>query len=241
MSLVRSILLSLVLLSLGACGPGAIPSPSATPVPTVPFVAAILAAPTPGPITTTGLLWPTPPGTSLVTGLSLTPTGLEPLDGPGLWLEPAPVLPAKQSWEGSAEAPYLVVEARGQLEGPGQYGPAGQYAYQLSAAQVRSLPPRDLTMAQLFANRDLYEGQPVRLSGSLLAAADSTLLVERIGPGGVPTADTLLLKLTGPWRDQALLDQLQTTGGRVRFGPVTVLGLWHGGQLEPLHTILANP
>ncbi|MFV9505714.1 MAG: hypothetical protein AB4911_14255 [Oscillochloridaceae bacterium umkhey_bin13] len=224
-----------LLLILSACaGPAASTGPAPMPTP-MPLVAELLAAPTLGPHTLTAMLLVTLEGAALVEGLSLTGAVPEVLGGSGIWLGTALLLPAELSLEGPDEARYAVVQASGQLEGPGQYGPDGRYGYQLVAPRVVPQTFRELSLGMLLTNSGLYTNQPVRLSGSVLATPDSALLADQLGTGGVPAGDALLLKLDGPLRDPTVVAQLQPSGdGRVRFGPITVLGIWRGNQLHPL-------
>ena len=90
-------------------------------------------------------------------------------------------------------------------------------------------------MRLLLDNSGLYAGQPVRLQGQLLADADGAVLVEQLGPGGVPEASALQIKLVPTTHDRALLEQLSPAGnGDVRFGPVEVTGIWRSSRLYPL-------
>lgn len=239
MAPMRALLLLLMALLLVACGAEQRPLPTAAPAPTLPAIRELLAEPAAGPVTTFGYLYLTPDGAALVDGLSLgLAEGPTPVDGAGLWLEPAPALPDDAPLVEANGARYGIVVARGALEGPDAYGPQGAYRYRLAGAQVEPLSVRELSIPLLLANPALYEGQAVRLQGQLLASADQALLVERIGAGGVPEASALQLKLAIPPPDTAALSRLRQAGdGGIRFGPVEITGLWRGGRLYPLSVV----
>jgi hypothetical protein len=231
------LLLAIFLALLSGCGPSRpAPVPTVAPAPTLPAIRELLAAPAAGPISTFGYLYLTGEGAALLDGLSIGEAG-EPalVDDAGLWLEPAPALPADLSLVESGGARYGIVAARGTLEGPAAYGPGGAYRYRLAAAEVEPLSVRELSIPLLLANPALYEGQAVRLQGQLLASPESALLVERIGAGGVPEDSALQLKLAIPPQDTAVVQGLQPAGdGSIRFGPVEITGLWRGDRLYPL-------
>ncbi|NCC34677.1 MAG: hypothetical protein EOM24_22080, partial [Chloroflexia bacterium] len=204
------------------------------PAPTVPVVGEILAEPQPGAIQTIGLLVLSAEGALLTDGLSVSGTTPQPL-GPGLiWLDEVPPLPIEPAPVAVGELSYLVVEVRGILEGPGTFGPAGAYAYRLNSPTLTPRSSRDLTIDLLLRNSALYSGQPIRILGELLASPQSALLVERLGPGGVPADNTRQIKLSDPLRDKAVRQQLTTSNdGRIVFGPVEILGIWRNTTLYP--------
>ncbi len=239
----RRLLLLLLFLLLTACGMERPAPPTPVPAPTLPALSAILAAPSPGPVRTFGYLLIDTDGATLVEGLSLTPDGaLAPLAPEGLWLGAPPPLPDEPPLDEAGAVRYGIVSASGILDGPGRFGPAGRYAYQLAEPRITPLGLREVTIALLLENSGLYEGQAVRLRGDLLARGDSAVLVERLGPGGVPEASARQLKLDGPVRDDAALAALQRSPGNgVRFGPVEITGLWRGGRLYPLSVRAVGP
>jgi len=220
---------------LAACGPTQpLPSPP-PPVPTIAAVGEILAGPTVGPLRLVGYLYITPEGAALVDSLSFSAALPAPVEPGGIWLGDVPALPDAVPLVEAGSVRYAIVTAEGTLEGPGAFGPRGAYSYQLLEPRVEPLSVRDLSMRLLLDNSGLYAGQPVRLQGQLLANADGAVLVERLGPGGVPEASALQIKLAPTTHDRALLEQLSPAGnGDVRFGPVEVTGIWRSNRLYPL-------
>ena len=224
-----------LLILLVACTEQATVVPSPLPLPTLPLVAEVLAAPTPGQRTVVGILLVTPEGSVLADQIQLGAAEPLPLNGQALWLGVTPALP-----RASPSAPDgLIVEASGKLVGPGAYGPDGRYRYALEQTTLVPRTVRDLSIALLLANSALYEGQPVRVQGELLTSPDSALLVEQLGSGGVPAAGALQVKLAAPPRDPALAAGLHTSvNGRTSFGPIELMGFWRGGKLFPLSATL---
>lgn len=224
----------LLLVMLAGCAPSANQPPVAAtvvPVATVPAVGELLSAPTSGEVVAVGYLLVEPAGAVLLDKLDAN--GAPPNNSEtAIWLSE----PLEFPGESNAAAQSPLVQAQGQLEGPGQYGPDGRYRYQLAEAQLRLLGVRELSVALLLDNSALYEGQPVRLQGQLLLSADTALLMDRIGSGGVPDASSRQIKLATPLDDPTLEAQLQAGGGggMVRFGPVEVVGLWRQSRLYPL-------
>lgn len=228
--------LLLLTLLLVACSAERRTQPTPIPVPTTPALNAILAAPTPGPVWTFGYLLISNQGATLVEGVSFAPDGAPtPLAPGGLWLGEPPPLPADPPLNEAGAIRYGIVSASGLLAGPGSFGPEGRYAYQLTDPRITPLGLREVTIALLLENSGLYEGQAVRVRGDLLARSDSAVLVERLGPGGVPEATARQIKLDGPIRDSTALAELQRSpGDSVRFGPVEITGVWRSGRLYPL-------
>lgn len=228
--------LTAILVTLAACGGRRDAEVSPTPLPATHGVGELLAAPTPGPVRAFGCLLITPQGAALVDGIRLSPKGEPiPLETEGMWLGAPPPLPAESSLEAAGDARYGVVIAAGALDGPGRFGPAGQYAFQLRNPEVTPVGLREVTIALLVQNSDLYEGQAVRVQGALLARPDAALLVERLGPGGVPEAAARQIKLARPVSDPPTLERLRRgAGAAVRFGPVQMTGVWRDGRLYPL-------
>jgi hypothetical protein len=229
----RFLLIIVLGMLLVACGGQA--TAQLPPDPHLPTVGELLLTePSTGQVAALGYLFIDDDGAALVDGLGVVDQP-SPLDTTGLWLGVTPLLPSDTLMTVAGEARYLVVEARGLLEGPGAFGPEGRYRYSLSEAELRPQTPRPLSIALLLADSARYEGQAVQIEGQLLATSDSALLVERIGAGGVPDSTALQLKLDAPPRDAALAPRLrQSSDGRVSFGPVEVVGLWRDGRLYPL-------
>lgn len=233
---IMSLALALLLCGCTAATPA---RPTPPPAPTIPAMGELLAGGAAGEITAIGYLYTSPAGSvladSLVAGADGAPV---PAEGLGVWIEGAPPLPPDSQTTAAGDARYTLVEARGTMEGPGRYGPGGGYAYRLSAPELRPLSVRELTLPLLLQNTGLYANQAVRLRGQLIAGADSAILVERLGPGGVPEGDALQLKLAAPPRDPAVAAALRRAGaGDVRFGPVEITGLWRADRLYPLHVV----
>lgn len=182
--------------------------------------------------TLVGLLYVTQDGALLAEGLSLSGPSPLPLGATPVWLG-ALQFPDDALLRDAGAARYGPAQIAGLLEGPGSFGPTGDFPYLMDAPQVELLSVRELDIALLLGNSRLYEGQAVRLRGQLLASADSALLSQRLGQGGVPDAAALQVKLAAPIHDTALLDGLRGTGA-ARYGPVEILGIWRGGTLVPL-------
>lgn len=194
-----------------------------------------MAGPAQGPVHTVGYLLVTPEGAALVDGLRLVGPGAPaPLDEGGIWIGPPPALPDEPPLATSGAVSYAVAEAEGRLEGPGSYGPGGRFAYTLAEPVVRPRSTRDLTIGLLLANSALYEGQPVRVRGQILVSPDSALLIEGLGPGGVPEAQALQVKLARIPSAAALAGLTHGGAGRVSYGPAEVIGIWRAGRLYPL-------
>ncbi|MGQ9927280.1 MAG: hypothetical protein ACUVS4_10455 [Chloroflexaceae bacterium] len=229
------VLLTLLLL-LAGCGAERRSLPTPLPAPTTPALSAILSAPTPGPVRTFGYLLIGAEGAMLVEGVSFAPDGApSPLTPGGLWLGAPPPLPAEPPLDEAGAVRYGIVSASGILDGPGRFGPEGRHIYQLSDPRITPLGLREVTIALLLENSGLYAGQAVRVRGDLLVSGNSAMLVERLGPGGVPEAAARQIKLDAPLRHDAALAQLQRSpGDNVRFGPVEITGVWRGGRLYPL-------
>lgn len=226
----------LMLTLLAACAPAQAP-PTVVPaaIPTINTIGETLDKQASGEVVALGYLLSSPQGAVLADGLRFPPDAAPtPIEDAAVWLEGAAELPAGTPVATGSDERYSIVEARGRLEGPGEYGPAGQYRYRMVAPTVRPFGVRDITLPLLLQNSNLYERQVVRLSGQLLASSDSAILVERIGAGGVPEDAALQLKLARPPRDPGVLERLQTATGDIRFGPVEITGLWRDGRLYPL-------
>lgn len=240
MRLALALTLALILAGCSSTAPSQSTPP---PAPTVPAVGELIEGAAAGAVKTVGYLYTTAEGSVLADSMWAGDGGVPaPADGLGIWVEGAPPLPADSPTTAAGAARYTIVEARGVLEGPGQYGPGGRYAFRLTSPALRPLSVRELTIPLLLQNSGLYEGQPVRLRGQLLATGDAAILVERLGSGGVPEADALQLKLASPPRDPAVAAALRQAGsGDVRFGPVEITGLWRAGRLYPLNVLVPSP
>jgi hypothetical protein len=189
-----------------------------------------------GVISVIGFLLPSPGGAQLVDGLSLSAsTAPSPLDEAAIWVESNVALAPEAQPQYANGTPYALVRAQGTLAGPGSFGPDGNFRFALSGAEIEPVGVRDLSLRLLFDNSDLYTNQPVRIQGQLLADDEGAVLVERLGPGGVPDATALQIKLAPAIRDSALLDRLNASPNRnVFYGPVTVTGIWRETRLYPL-------
>jgi hypothetical protein len=232
MRTITALALLALLALLAACGPARQAQPTAPPAPTVPVVGELLAGPTPGPVRVVGYLGGGPGAATLSDSLLAGASGQAPA---GIWIGATPALGEGGAAAELGGASYTLVEARGQLEGPGAFGPGGQYAYQISAPTLTPLSVREISLPLLLENSGLYVGQPVRLRGQLLVGPGSAILVERLGAGGVPDATALQIKLAPPPDDPTLGAALRpAANGAVRFGPVEITGLWRGDRLHPL-------
>lgn len=242
MSRLPTSLILLLCLALGACATRPGPSPTPLPAPTVPAVAEVMANPKAGEVRLLGYLLVDGEGASLSDGLSLSgPAGPAPIYANGIWLGEPPTLPPDTALSEAEGVRYTIVIASGSLEGPGAFGPGERYRYRLLQPRVELLGVRELNMRLLLDNTGLYAGQIVRLNGALLADDAGAVLVERLGAGGVPESSALQIKLAPAIRDEALLQRLNAAGdGRIRYGPVTVTGIWRGTHLYPLLIVAAS-
>jgi hypothetical protein len=232
----------LAILLLAACSEVSTPPqtpPTPTPLVFLPLdVLARDASSTGYEITTVGYVVVDASGARLVDGLSFSSgTTPQPLSAPSdqVWLGTDAVGQLGGALRTAGDIQYALVVARGRLEGPQAYGAGGAYRYHLSDPRLQPLAPQETTVADLLDNSAAYEGRPVRIAGALLTRDDSTLLVDRLGSGGLPEPGARQLKLRSPLRDKALLERLHgAAGGAVRFGQVQVEGFWRAGVLTPL-------
>ncbi|HJZ49538.1 MAG TPA: hypothetical protein VKE41_20315 [Roseiflexaceae bacterium] len=248
--LIRSILISISALLLAACQDTATPAPTRLPPPSpvafVPIGDLIEsgAAPPPGVVTTAGYLVVDSAGATLVDGLSFAADGTPQLienDMDQIWLGADAGATLKDRLRSASGLQFAAAQARGQLEGPGSYGPGGRYHYQIVSPSIELIAARDITIGELLQQPSSYEGQLVRLVGSLLTRDASALLVEQLGAGGLPTPKARQIKLRAPLRDRLLLSHLKgVSGGTIRFGQVQIEGFWHAGVLIPLSIILVT-
>jgi hypothetical protein len=189
-------------------------------------------------IATVGYVIVTDSGALLIDGLTFSEGATpQPLSNASIqiWLGGEIVRSLGGLLQRAGSVRYAVVLARGRLEGPGLFGPGGSYRYRLSEPRLQTLAPEETSIAVLLDNSHAYEGRIVRVVGGLLARPDAALLVERLGPGGLPEPAVRQLKLRGPLRDRALLARLKRAeNSSVYFGQVQVEGVWRGGQLTPL-------
>ena len=237
-------LLALALLS--ACDLASAPEPlppSPTP-PTFMLLADALAAGAPAsgaPAAIGGYLLADTAGAWLVDGLVFDAAGqarpLEPGAAP-VWLGASP---PGVSLRDAGSLRYAAVLVRGVIAGPGEYGPAGRYQYQVAAPNVTPLSPLETSLAELLAQPGAYEGRLVRLVGGLLVRDTAALLVDRLGAGGLPEQGAVQIKLRGGLRDPQLLAELRSApSGVVRFGQVQIEGVVRGAVLAPLSISLVR-
>lgn len=221
-------LLLLMFVSFGCSAAGADPP---TPVLIDQTVAEALAAPSNEPISIVGYLVEDARGVTLTGAMSLAADPPTPLaDAPTLWLgaEPPPTI----ALEPAGDRTFALVRVVGRLEGPGAFGPAG-LAYRVQEPALSPLSPRAVRLTALLAAASTSENQVLRISGALLNAPGTNLLVENLGPGGVPEAASRQIKVLTPAADPALEAQL-TSGGSVRYGSVEVIGIWRDGAIHAL-------
>jgi hypothetical protein len=232
------------LILLCACGEIAAPPPEFPPTPT-PLAFTPLddllgrKLPVSGAdVTTIGYVVVSDAGARLLDGLSFS-SGPTPQPLPGtagqVWLGTDVVRSLGGLLQRAGDIRYALVLARGQMTGPGVYGPDGSFRYQMSDLRLQTMAPEETSITMLLNRSTTYEGRPVRVAGGLIARTDSALLVEQLGAGGLPAPGVRQIKLRGPLRDQALLGRLKrASNGQIHFGQVQVEGFWRGGQLTPL-------
>ncbi|HEU4322759.1 MAG TPA: hypothetical protein VFS21_06380 [Roseiflexaceae bacterium] len=190
------------------------------------------------PITTVGYLYVDAAGARLLDRVSMS-VGTEPQplseSGDQIWIEQSALGGVEPLLRQTGTVRYAVVLAQGQIEGPGRFGPEGEYRFLLRNPQLETIAPQEITLSALLTRENASRNLFVRLNGALIAGQHTAYLVERIGPGGIPTEDANQLDLAEALGDEALIAQLQAApGGQVRFGQVQVEGLWRGGRLIPL-------
>lgn len=237
--------ISCVVSSVAACQQAAAPSlaPTAPPV-GITLLSEAIAAGAPSaqqPVTLAGYVFATTQGLTFVSRVAFGP------EGSALPAEPAVVrvwLGEQNSVKHSLQlrtaggvqyAPALV---RGALEGPGRYGSAGAYTYQMSTPAIEAWSPVETTVGELLDQPQAYVGRLVRINGGLLVRDGVGLLVDRLGPGGIPEQKARQIKLRGAINEEALLAHLKrSAGGLVYFGQVQVEGVVRAGLLVPLAII----
>jgi len=172
-------------------------------------------------------------GARLVNSLSIArdpPAPLDPLDRQ-VWLGDLE-LPTDLSLVKVAGVQYGLVVAQGDWLPEGQYGPDGLWSRALASPRLSPFAPAIVDLATLLAT-DRYESQIVQVRAALLTNGDTHLLVEEIGPGGVPAASARQIKVSFGEPDPAALAHLRTSGS-IQFGYVEVIGRWRQGRLESL-------
>jgi len=220
---------------LAACA-AARPTQEAGRNPEFALVAEALAQPQPGTISVAGYLLADADGERLVGRLSAGPEGLRPVGSAQdqIWIERGEGAPAADGLRSGSGGSTLVI-ARGGLEGPGSFGPGGAYRFRMRAPEVQALTPREASVETLVKRPQDYDRQAVRVNGALLARPGAAVLASRLGPGGVPEAASLQLKLAGVIDEAMLPASLERTpSGDVRFGLVQVEGVWRDGSLTVL-------
>jgi hypothetical protein len=125
----------------------------------------------------------------------------------------------------SGSVAYGVARVSGQV----QVGADGVRQIQPTSSKV--LAPAAVLLSDLQQNSAIYQGQLVEITGTLIVKSDEALLVEAAGPGGVPAETAAQVKIIQPFSDPALFEALESNGP-IRFGPVTVTGLWQGKGLQ---------
>ncbi len=102
---------------------------------------------------------------------------------------------------------------------------------QLQPSAVKVIAPASVSIGDLQANSATYSGQVVALKGTLIIKPGAALLVDSVGPGGVPDTTAVQLKIAQPFADTALVAQLPEQSGELRYGPIAAVGLWSGQSL----------
>lgn len=115
------------------------------------------------------------------------------------------------------------------VSGPVQIGADGVRQIQPTSSKV--LAPAMLSLDELQQNSAVYQGQVVEVPGTLIVKDAEALLVEAVGPGGVPEETAAQVKILQPFDDPELFASLDNSAA-IRYGPVTVTGLWQGKGLQ---------
>jgi hypothetical protein len=100
---------------------------------------------------------------------------------------------------------------------------------QMQPTAVKILAPTSLILGELLANSATYQGQVVEIKGTLIIKPGAALLVDAVGPGGVPDASANQIKIAQA--NDALIEQLPEGSGELRYGSASVVGLWRGQSL----------
>jgi hypothetical protein len=190
-----------------------------------------------GQLTTAGYLYADASGFRLIDGVTVSDNATpQPLTQPAeqIWIgNTAPASMQPLTTTGAIQ--MAVVLAQGRLDGPGAYGPNGAYRYQLGDPRFQTIPLAETSITNLLDNPSVYSGRYIRINGALLSSATASVLVDKLGPGGVPDAAARQIKVRSPIRDSALLEHLQqSSNGSVRFGNVQIEGFWVDRFLIPL-------
>jgi hypothetical protein len=176
-------------------------------------------------VTVIAPIWQTEAGHSLVPALDLDAQGgFQPLAGEqgGVAVEGLELKGLHDQPAGS----YGVSRVTGEVRVD------GQGARRIVEAQGKVVAPIALGLRELLVNSEVYEGQVIAVEASLLLNSSSALLVDGVGPGGVPTADSRQLKLAEPAPDVPVLRRLEGAAGQtVVRSQVSVVGLWRDGRL----------
>lgn len=241
-------LLALLLAVLSGCqdagAPAALP-PTATPQAFV-LMSDLLKSPASQHqvVTTVGTLLVGPDGGVLVDAIVYDAQGMpQPLDTgtPQLWVGANARSHVQGKLRSAGKLEYASMIARAQLDGPGSYGPGGKYQYQLSNPTFEPLSAQETTIGDLLDQPAAYDNRLVRLVGGLLIRGTSSLLIDKIGSGGIPAPKARQLKLRTPIADQALVSRLKSApGGAVHFGQAQVEGFWRNGMLTPFSFTVAT-
>jgi hypothetical protein len=194
-------------------------------------------------VTTAGYLIVDRTGAALLDGLSFAADGTpQRFDNPNqIWLGAGIKASIKGQLRAAGTLMFAPALVRGRLEGPGAYGPDRSYQYQIAGPSIEVIAAQETTISDLLDHSASYESRLVRLIGGLIARDSSALLVDQLGPGGLPMPKARQIKLRAPIRDRALLGRLKgLPGGSIRFGQVQIEGFWRSGALIPLSIILVS-
>jgi hypothetical protein len=216
----RSMLMFLILILIVGCSQQA--TQPRTPLPDQTINALDTVAPATN-VAVVGYLMQTAQGVQLVSGVSFAsdpPVALEAATTLAL-----PNLVADPAWFDAYG--FGLVRVRGALERD------GTGALRIDEAQVEPIVPRSVRLSELLASSATSEGQLLQVRGELLGGRGTDLLVEELGPGGVPTAAARQIKLVTAAEDPALLRRLVNTGSAY-YGSVEVIGIWRGGVIHAL-------
>jgi hypothetical protein len=231
----RLLLIGMLILLCAGCSTGGAAPPAPAPVDQT--VAELLAASPGGPVAVVGYLVNDARGVHLTGGMSFTADPPAPLPAtPELWIGAEP--PPGVVLETAGDRAFSLVRVVGTLEGPGAYGSA-EATYRLREPAIEALTPHAIRLTALLAAASTSENQVLRISGELLSGPGTNLLVENLGPGGVPAASARQIKLIIPADDPALAERL-APGGGVRYGPVEVIGIWRAGVIHALAIVPAG-